>query len=92
MVSTIRSCSFQLALKSIADGTRWVVRPALEFISAVIKQVTKPASEFAIHATPDVNGFIREEGAEREHLGWRVLKDGEVVIADADAPGLVAGL
>ncbi|KAH7097335.1 AB-hydrolase YheT [Auriculariales sp. MPI-PUGE-AT-0066] len=76
------------------DGTRWFAKPALEFISAVLRTARNPDyTEFAIKAEPDAEGFVREEGVEREHLGWRILKDHEIVVADATTgPGITAGL
>jgi hypothetical protein len=83
-----------LLLTANADGTRWVVEPAVEFISAIARSGVKPSgNEHAIRIEPDSEGFIREDAPEREHLGWRLLKDGEIIVADVDeGVGLVAGL
>jgi hypothetical protein len=81
-------------LTIVVDGTRWMTTPTLEFLSGVLQTSPKSSSsEFPIKSTPDENGFIREEGVDREHLGWRVLKEHEVVVAsDTTGPGITAGL
>lgn len=71
------------------DGRRWVVRPALEYLRALRDDVDGPLRPGRALIV-DGDGLHREEG--REHIGWRLLKDGEVVVAKEGATGLVAGL
>ncbi|KZV94660.1 AB-hydrolase YheT [Exidia glandulosa HHB12029] len=71
------------------DGTRWVVKPVLEWFKALAEMPSEPGKD-EVEMKESEDGFWREVG--REHIGWKVLKDGELVVADQGATGMVAGL
>lgn len=73
------------------SGRRWVVQPALEYFRALAEDLVPDHAPG--EGEPGVqleDGFWREKG--RSHIGWRVVEDGQLIIADHGATGLVAGL
>jgi len=68
--------------------SRWISKPVFEWLDATGNDLIRPTVERG--AKVEVDGFWTEEGL--EHLGWKIISDGEEIIGAEGEGGLLAGL
>lgn len=69
---------------------RWISKPVLEWLRATAEDVDMESLSLSAPEIREVDGWVTEVG--REHLGYKELESGEIIVGVEGEEGLLAGL